>query len=268
LRRTFGTAGSSCPNPKKSATTVAEWAAITTELERLGGDGAEVGHGRVPTVEPGPMRAPLSPFALAALLCSCSRAAAPPSGADRPLVAADEDARSIVIATPPALRPTPSQLGSLQRIWSDAAAAGHPIRVTIDARTTLGYGCDCAHFVFSDIADDEHGPDVFFYPRVAPGVQPIAEWKVFGTFRLTGHFTGRRVGWEKWHEETFHRRDAPSEDQDTDPHPEFFVESWCYDASGIDLESDFNRETVEKMRQARVPQCLLPMTSTPVPRER
>src|SRR5262249_14957084 len=96
-------------------------------------------------------------------------------------------------------------------------------------------------------------------PRVAPGVQPIAEWKVFGTFRLTGHFTARRVNWETWHEETFHRRDAPSEDQDTDAHPEFVVEGWCYDASGIDRESEFNRDTIEEMRRKRVPQCRLPM---------
>ncbi len=122
------------------------------------------------------------------------------------------------------------------------------------------------HFVFLANDIDDHNPDPFFYPRVGPGVLPVAEWKVFGTFRLTGHFTGRQVGWETWHEETFHRRDPPSEDQDTDPHPEFLVESWCYDATGVNLTDDFNRETVERMRRERVPQCRRPMTVAALPR--
>ncbi|WP_143140382.1 hypothetical protein [Nannocystis exedens] len=171
---------------------------------------------------------------------------------------------------PPAMRPEGWELAALEKIWAEARAAGHPIRVTIDAQTTLGYGCKCAHFTHyrRDADAEAYGAHQFFYPSVAPGVPPIAEWFVFGTFRLTGYFTGRSVGWVEWQAENFDHPEEPTEMQDTDPHPEFLVEGWCYDASSVDLTSDFNRETVEKMRAAGVPLCTQPMlvVAAPVPR--
>ncbi|NUP13929.1 MAG: hypothetical protein HOW73_48460 [Polyangiaceae bacterium] len=164
---------------------------------------------------------------------------------------------------PPAIRPEPWELAQLQRIWAEAQAAGkQPARVTIDAQTTAGYGCDCAHFTHYQGGGAEYGVDTYFYPVVAPDVLPIVDWWVRGTFRLTGHFTGRQVTWEAWYEEINGFHHEPTETRDNGPHPVFLVEGWCYDATSFD-----DNENLEKMREAGVPLCTQPMTvaAAPVP---
>ena len=197
------------------------------------------------------------------LLCSCAGARppsretgspeTPPSPGERPRV---------VVSLGRALRPKPAELAVLQQRWAAATSAGKPIRVTIDARTTLGFGCGCAHFVHHQGSGEAEGVDGFFYPTVAPGVPPIAAWFVSGTFRLRGYFTGRNVTWERWHEEAFQRHEEPAEMQDNEPHPEFLVEAWCYDFSDAAAD-ELSRETSKRMRDAGVPECVQPMQVAP-----
>jgi hypothetical protein len=182
---------------------------------------------------------------------------------------------AIVVTAGPALADAPPHLFSDKDLGDetgvpkkvaaeiDAAKAGKPRTIVLDANTTDQWGCDCAPFVyapFSTSAPDEK--TAFFYPMVGKGPDPAAFSLVAesaATYQFTGHFTTDRLTRAEWMKKHKLKGGAPSAETTEGAklkQPVFAVDSWCMALAADPGETAKPYLPIlAKMKKAGVPTC-------------
>ncbi len=129
--------------------------------------------------------------------------------------------------------PLLASCGVRSRVLSlmDTARSGEAEQVTLYFRSTVGWGCPCAPFVFSDSGDVATFDEELVYPVFRDARDFDRAWEPHGTYVLTGRMDSVPLDYYNWSK--LIGRPQPlgkgdGEEHRLKRHPVFHVDSWCF----------------------------------------